>query len=114
MLENMFWFTRVTLLNFNNANMIAAPVLAFIALLALRLLLGDRQPCKALMVILPIAFMVLGVFDAYLTSLDNINLVGLMLFLMRMEPSVLFGWLGLLAGTLIAKVLPKKNEEETA
>ena len=53
MLQNLFLFTRVTFLNFHNGNMVALPVLAFVLLLALRLLLGNKQPCKALMLILP-------------------------------------------------------------
>lgn len=106
----LFFCTRFTLLNFDF--MWPTPVLAFIALLALCLLLGNEQPCKALMFILPIAFIVVGILDAYLCTVDNAALIGLHSSIMLIEPAVLFGWGGLLLGTLIAKLLPKKDEEE--
>lgn len=106
----LFFGTRFTLLNF--VFLWPLPVLAFIALLTLRLLLGNEQPCKALIFILPIAFIAVGILDAYLCTVDSIALVGLLTFIMRIEPAVLFGWGGLLLGTLIAKLLPKKDEEE--
>ena len=111
MLQNLFLFTRVTFLNFRNGNMVVLPVLAFVLLLALRLLLGNKQPCKALMLILPIAFVVVGVVNAILATVDNMGLIGLMGLLFSLEPALLFGWLGLLVGALIAKVLTKKKEE---
>lgn len=111
MLQNLFLFTRVTFLNFHNGNMVALPVLAFIALLALRLLFGNNQPWKALMIILPIAYVVIGIVNTILATVDNMGLIGLMGLLFSLEPALLFGWLGLLVGTLIAKLLPKKKEE---
>ena len=111
MLQNLFLFTRVTFLNFHNGNMVALPVLAFIALLALRLMFSGKQPWKALLVILPIAFVVIGIVNAILATVDNMGLIGLMGLLFSLEPALLFGWLGLLVGTLIAKLLPKKKEE---
>ena len=108
-MDYLFFGTRITLLNFDF--MWPLPVLAFIALLALHLLLGNEQPCKALMFILPIAFIVVGTLDAHLCTVDNIALIELLAFLMRIEPALLFGWVGLLLGSLIVKLLPKKNED---
>ena len=113
MLQNLFLFTRITFLNFHNGNIVALPVLAFIALLALRLMFGGKQPWKALLFILPIAFVVVGIVNAILSTVDNIVLIGLMSLLFRLEPALLFGWLGLLLGTLITKVLKKKDKEGT-
>lgn len=113
MLQNLFLFTRITFLNFHNGNIVALPVLAFIALLALRLMFGGKQPWKALLLILPIAFVVVGIANAILSTVDNIALIGLMSLLFSLEPALLFGWLGLLLGTLITKVLKKKDKEGT-
>lgn len=113
MLQNLFLFTRITFLNFNNGNIVALPVLAFIALLALRLMFSGKQPWKALLLILPIAFVVVGIVNAILATVDNIALIGLMSLLFRLEPALLCGWLGLLLGTLITKVLKKKDKEDT-
>lgn len=113
MLQNLFLFTRITFLNFHNTNMLALPVLAFIALLALRLMFSGKQPWKALLFILPIAFVVVGIVNAILSTVDNIALIGLMSLLFSLEPALLFGWLGLLLGTLITKVLKKKDKEGT-
>ena len=108
-MDYLFFGTRITLLNFDS--MWPIPVLAFIALLALRLLLGNEQPCKALMFILPIAFIVVGILVACLCTVDSIALVGLLTVLFRIEPALLFGWVGLLLGSLIVKLLPRKNED---
>lgn len=108
-MDYLFFCTRFTLLNFDF--MWSLPVLAFIVLLTLRLLLGNEQPCKALMFILPISFIVVGILDTYLCTVDSIALIGLLTFLMRIEPALLFGWVGLLLGSLIVKLLPKKNED---
>lgn len=113
MLQNLFLFTRITFSNFHNGNIVALPFLAFIALFALRLMFGGKQPWKALLLILPIAFVVVGIANAILSTVDNIALIGLMSLLFSLEPALLFGWLGLLLGTLITKVLKKKDKEGT-
>ena len=97
------------LLNFDS--MWLAPVMAFIALLTFRLLDGNEQPWKALMFILPIAFIVVGMLDAYLCTVDNIALIRLLTFVLRIEPVLLFGWAGLLLGSLIVKLLSKKDAD---
>lgn len=109
-MDYLFFGTRIMLLNFDS--MWLAPVMAFIALLTFRLLGGNEQPWKALMFILPIAFILVGILDAYLCTVDNIALIGLLTFVFQIEPALLFGWVGLLLGSLIVKLLPKKNEEE--
>lgn len=63
MLSYLFFWTRIYLLNFDT--MWALPALAFVLLLALRLLLGGKQPCKGLLFIMPALYVVLGFVNAW-------------------------------------------------
>ena len=103
MLQFLFFGTRICLLNFHT--MWVLPVLALAALLVFRLLWGGSQPCKGLMWVLPAAYVLAGVGNAFLLAADNAALVSL--------TSLLFAWLGLLTGTVIAALLPKKEKKET-
>ena len=51
MFANLFFWTRIYLLNFSF--MWKLPAAAFVTLLALRLLMGGKQPCKGLLFIMP-------------------------------------------------------------
>lgn len=99
MLSNLFFWTRIYLLNFSF--MWKLPALAFVILLALRLLMGGKQPCKGLLFIMPALYVVLGFVNAWLSVADNIALVGLMGVLGSLEVCLIFGWLGLLLGMVI-------------
>ena len=111
MLQFLFFGTRICLLNFHT--MWGLPVLALAALLVFRLFWGGRQPCKGLMWVLPAAYVLAGVGNAFLLAADNAALVSLASLLFRLEPVLLFAWLGLLLGTVIAALLPKKEKKET-
>ena len=111
MLQFLFFCTRICLLNFHT--MWVLPVLALAALLVFRLLWGGRQPCKGLMWVLPAAYVLAGVGNAFLLAAGNTALVGLPSLLFRLEPVLLFAWLGLLLGTASAALLPKKEKKET-
>ena len=75
MLQFLFFGTRICLLNFHT--MWVLPVLALAALLVFRLLWGGRQPCKGLMWVLPAAYVLAGVGNAFLLAADNTALVSL-------------------------------------
>ena len=102
MLQFLFFGTRICLLNFHT--MWVLPVLALAALLVFRLLWGGSQPA---------AYVLAGVGNAFLLAADNAALVSLASLLFRLEPVLLFAWLGLLTGTVIAALLPKKEKKET-
>ena len=51
--------------------------------------------------------------NAFLLAADNTALVSLTSLLFGLEPVLLFAWLGLLTGTVIAALLPKKEKKET-
>ena len=63
--------------------------------------------------VLPAAYVLAGVGNAFLLAADNAALVSLASLLFRLEPVLLFAWLGLLTGTVIAALLPKKEKKET-
>lgn len=111
MLQFLFFGTRICRLNFHT--MWVLPVLALAALLVFRLFWGGRQPCKGLMWVLPAAYVLTGVGNAFLLAADNTALVSLTSLLFGLEPVLLFAWLGLLLGTVIAALLPKKEKKET-
>lgn len=99
MFANLFFWTRIYLLNFSF--MWKLPTAAFVTLLALRLLMGGKQPCKGLLFLMPALYVVLGFVNAWLSVADNIALVGLMGVLGSLEVCLIFGWLGLLLGMVI-------------
>ena len=105
MLSYLFFWTRFYLLNFDT--MWALPALAFVLLLALRLLMGGKQPCKGLLFIMPALYVVLGFVNAWLCVADNIALVGLMSVLGSLEVILIFGWLGLLLGMVIDTLIQR-------
>ena len=83
MLQFLFFGTRICLLNFHT------------------------------MWVLPAAYVLAGVGNAFLLAADNTALVSLTSLLFGLEPVLLFAWLGLLLGTVIAALLPKKEKKET-
>ena len=105
MFANLFFWTRIYLLNFSF--MWKLPAAAFVTLLALRLLMGGKQPCKGLLFIMPALYVVLGFVNAWLSVADNIALVGLMGVLGSLEVGLIFGWLGLLLGTVIDTLIQR-------
>ena len=112
MLQYLFLMTRVYLLNFGV--MWALPVLAFAAMLLFRLLWGGKQPCKGLLLIMPAAYVVVSIVNAYLCAVDNIALVSLIGVLGGAEVVLLFGWLGLLLGTVIGKLTKREKGDAHA
>ncbi len=103
MLSNLFFWTRFYLLNFNT--MWALPVAAFLTLLALRLLLGGKQPCKTLLFLMPALYVLVAFVNAYLFTADDLSLFDLLQVLARSEVCLIFGWLGLLLATVIDTVI---------
>ncbi len=112
MLSYLFFWTRIYLLNFDT--MWALPALAFVLLLALRLLLGGKQPCKGLLFIMPTLYVVLGFVNAWLCVADNIALIGLMSVLGSLEVILIFGWLGLLLGMVIDTLIQRAKGADHA
>ena len=112
MLSYLFFWTRFYLLNFDT--MWALPALAFVLLLALRLLMGGKQPCKSLLFIMPALYVVLGFVNAWLCVADNIALIGLMSVLGSLEVILIFGWLGLLLGMVIDTLIRRAKGADHA
>jgi len=112
MLQYLFFGTRIYLANFSF--MWALPVISFAALLVFRLFWGGRQPCKGLLLVLPAAYVLVSVVTACLLAADSTAIIGLADLLFRLEPALLFAWLGLLAGTAVASLRPREEEQADA
>ena len=110
MLSYLFFWTRIYLLNFGS--MWQLPAAAFVTLLALRLLLGGKQPCKGLLFIMPALYVVLGFVNAWLATADQPSMLGLMPILAHLEVGLIFGWLGLLLGTAIGTLFSRGTAAE--
>lgn len=104
MLQYLFFMTRICLADFSY--MWAVPVGPFLALLAL------RQPCRGLLFVLPAAFLAVSIINLLAFSTENLTLLSFVTGLPWLEPGLLFGWLGLLTGTAIAALLPRKPQQE--
>lgn len=110
MLQYLFFMTRICLADFSY--MWAVQVGPFLALLALRLLLGGGQPCRGLLFVLPAAFLAVSIINLLAFSTENLTLLSFVTGLPWLESGLLFGWLGLLTGTAIAALLPRKPQQE--
>ena len=110
MLQYLFFMTRICLADFSY--MWAVPVGPCLALLALRLLLGGGQPCRGLLFVLPAAFLAVSIINLLAFSTENLTLLSFVTGLPWLESGLLFGWLGLLTGTAIAALLPRKPQQE--
>ena len=101
MLSNLFLMTRIHLLNFSH--MWHLPVIAFVVLAAFRLFWGKKQPVKGLLIAMPIALMVVALWNGYAATSETVFLP----IIGRIEVMLLFGWVGLMLSHLLC-LLKKK------
>ena len=101
MLSNLFLMTRIHLLNFSD--MWILPVIAFVVLAAFRLFWGKKQPVKGLLIAMPIALMVVALWNGYAATSETVFLP----IIGRIEVMLLFGWVGLMLSHLLC-LLKKK------
>ena len=102
MLSYLFFMTRIHLLNFSD--MWTMPVIAFVVLAAFRLFWGKKQPVKGLLIAMPIALVVVTLWNACAATSETLFLP----IFGRIEVMLLFGWLGLLLSHLLC-LLRKKQ-----
>ena len=101
MLSNLFLMTRIHLLNFSD--MWILPVIAFAVLAVCRLFWGKKQPVKGLLIAMPIALVVVALWNSYAATSETLFLP----IFGRIEVMLLFGWVGLLLSHLLC--LQKKK-----
>lgn len=108
MWENLFFWTRFCFLNLDSTwGRLLAP---FLLMLFLRVFLLPHRPCKGLLLGMPAAYLVVSVVNAALFTVSDLSLIDVMYKLSRLEPVLLLGWLGALAGTVIVKLRRKAPE----
>ena len=95
MLSNLFLMTRIHLLNFSD--MWILPVIAFVVLAAFRLFWGKKQPVKSLLIVMPIALVIVALWNGYAATSET----GFLPIFGRIEVMLLFGWVGLLLSHLL-------------
>ena len=101
MLSNLFLMTRIHLLNFSD--MWILPVIAFAVLAVFRLFWGKKQPVKGLLIAMPIALVVVALWNGYAATSETVFLP----IIGRIEVMLLFGWVGLMLSHLLC-LLKKK------
>lgn len=101
MLSNLFLMTRIHLLNFSD--MWILPVIAFAVLAVFRLFWGKKQPVKSLLIVMPIALVVVALWNGYAATSETVFLP----IIGRIEVMLLFGWVGLMLSHLLC-LLKKK------
>ena len=101
MLSNLFLMTRIHLLNFSD--MWILPVIAFAVLAVFRLFWGKKQPVKGLLIAMPIALMIVALWNGYAATSETVFLP----IIGRIEVMLLFGWVGLMLSHLLC-LLKKK------
>jgi len=101
MLSNLFLMTRIHLLNLSD--MWILPVIAFAVLAVFRLFWGKKQPVKGLLIAMPIALVIVALWNGYAATSETVFLP----IIGRIEVMLLFGWVGLMLSHLLC-LLKKK------
>ena len=95
MLSYLFFMTRIHLLNFSL--MWHLPVIAFVVMAVFRLFWGKKQPVKGLLIAMPIALVIVALWNGYAATSETVFLP----IFGRIEVMLLFGWVGLLLSHLL-------------